>query len=368
MAQQRVSLIGQLTPEHFLAMVQNDGREAPEVCVDGVIRASLTTRRAFPIVMDANVLRNDIAHFVRHGGPTVLVNVALCGIANAFCARHVVEEVEEHRTEWARDAGVDSAAFDAAWHDWYGPILRCVEPDADLAFTADERRRLDVLSEADADDVPSAKLALALNAPLISEDVSPLKAVYGDRYSYEELRKWLSLLQATGEAGALDLGHEAALSIGRLVGLPLWTALRIHPLPTVALASVAWLACPPHRRAQAVSAARGFGLTALELAAELGRLDREALARQEAFPQVDAPTESELNEALGARARRRSVAAWMSRQPSPNWSASQLASTVSGGRFENSIRADLRGSAMFHEVERGRFQLGIPIRWPPSQQ
>jgi len=53
-----------------------------------------------PVVVDANVLRNDIRRACRTGQRTVLVTAANAGLIRLFCARHVHDEVIEHSGEW----------------------------------------------------------------------------------------------------------------------------------------------------------------------------------------------------------------------------------------------------------------------------
>ena len=55
-----------------------------------------------PVVVDANVLRNDILYACRTGRRTVLVTAANAGL-RLFCAEHVYEEVIEHSSDWAAE-------------------------------------------------------------------------------------------------------------------------------------------------------------------------------------------------------------------------------------------------------------------------
>ena len=56
-----------------------------------------------PVVVDANVLRNDIRRACRTGQRTVLVTAANAGFIRLFCAEHVYDEVIEHSGDWTAD-------------------------------------------------------------------------------------------------------------------------------------------------------------------------------------------------------------------------------------------------------------------------
>lgn len=68
-----------------------------------------------PVVVDANVQRNDILRACRTGQRTVLVTAANAGLFRLFCAQHVYDEVIEHSGEWTAGGPVTRGAFLRRW-------------------------------------------------------------------------------------------------------------------------------------------------------------------------------------------------------------------------------------------------------------
>ena len=72
----------------------------------------------------------------------------------------------------------------------------------------DEKARVAVLATAgdqhgDPDDVPTARLALLLDAPLLTKDHNLLYAVYGPTWDVTAHGEWLNTLRAGGDTGPL---------------------------------------------------------------------------------------------------------------------------------------------------------------------
>ncbi len=131
-----------------------------------------------PIVADANRLGNDILYACRRDQRTTLVTAANAGLFRLFCAQHVIDEVWEKSAEWTQGSPVSRAAFLRCWLTEYLPLIRVVrEPLPDDLFTPAEFARIAELARVDPDDVPSAKLALALGAFHLSDDRPALRAV-----------------------------------------------------------------------------------------------------------------------------------------------------------------------------------------------
>ena len=86
------------------------------------------------------------------------------------------------------------------------PLIRVVQiGEGHLAWLSPaELDRVRHLAEPcqDPDDVPSAVLALLLEAFFLSEDVKPLRAVYGHA-DLSGHREWVSILKAGGDVGQL---------------------------------------------------------------------------------------------------------------------------------------------------------------------
>jgi hypothetical protein len=64
-----------------------------------------------PVVLDANVLRNDIRRACRTGQGTVLITAANAGLLRLFCAEHVYQEVIEHSGDWTAAGPVNREEF-----------------------------------------------------------------------------------------------------------------------------------------------------------------------------------------------------------------------------------------------------------------
>jgi hypothetical protein len=66
----------------------------------------------FPVVVDANALRDDLLRVAAGRPRTLMLNGANSGVLRLFCAAHAVEEVDEHLEEWSaqrrhRSRGLD---------------------------------------------------------------------------------------------------------------------------------------------------------------------------------------------------------------------------------------------------------------------
>jgi predicted nucleic acid-binding protein len=181
-------------------------------------------RSKFPVlVVDTNILRNDIIYSCRNSGRvTTLVNDANSGLLRLFCARHVVSEVKEHYREWCEVAGIAPEEFERRWIKAYAPLLRVVDQLPDGLLSEDEERRVEIQRVKDPDDIPSVTLALVLEAFYLSEDKVARQAVYGSRFTNEEIQKWVNVLKAGGDAGILGLLLEAVAMLTGLVGASVW--------------------------------------------------------------------------------------------------------------------------------------------------
>jgi predicted nucleic acid-binding protein len=159
-----------------------------------------------PVVVDANILRNDIRRACRTRQRTVLVTAANAGLIRLFCAQHVHDEVIEHSGEWTATGPVTRSDFLRAWLLEYLPLIRVVPiGDEHLAWLGPaELARVRHLAQPgqDRDDVPSAVLALLLGAFFLSGDGKPLRAVYGDA-DLSGHQAWVDILKAGGDAGQL---------------------------------------------------------------------------------------------------------------------------------------------------------------------
>lgn len=175
-----------------------------------------------PVVVDANVLRNDILRACRTGQRTVLATAANAGLLRLFCAQHVYDEVIEHADDWTASGTVTRDAFLRRWLLEYLPLIRIVPVgEGQLAWLSPaELARIRHLArpDQDPDDVPSAVLALLLEAFFLSEDRKPLHAVYGDAYPAGRHQEWVSILKAGGDAGELGKTLTLAVNLTALAG------------------------------------------------------------------------------------------------------------------------------------------------------
>ena len=213
--------------------------------------------------------------------------------------------------------------------------------------------------------MPSAVLALLLEAFFLSEDRKPLSAVYGDAYPAGRHREWLSILKAGGDAGQLGKTFTLGVNLTVLAGHGVASGAR-----RLAAATSPWL------------------LVAADLGAAWWCLRRPAGTRQRAVSVV----ESVLNCVFGAAIAYREVqdeftsAApkvpdWASlaallppaavlgraclhtlaRSPGCDRSAAELTAELPPlgiAQGEAKVRRVLRDAGPFTEVWRGRWQAG----------
>lgn len=189
---------------------------------DGVFPAT-TLWRASLVVVDANTLRNDIIYACRHEGtPTTLVNGANAQMLRLFCARHVLEELQEHYREWCEEEDVPVAAFVKHFKTSYAPLIRAVRQVPDGLLSTEEQARVEVLRIEDSDDIPSVTLALLLRAFYMSEDLKACRTVYGRKFSNDEVRAWREVLRAGGDAGVVGSLFQVGAMVTGALGVGLW--------------------------------------------------------------------------------------------------------------------------------------------------
>lgn len=329
----------------------------------------------FPIVIDANALRDELLRFAKTGQRTILANAGNTGVLRLFCAGHVVEEVEEHLADWAAQKRLHPADVESAWRTVYLPLLRCVDvPDGLLDPT--EADRLDVLADptntyGDPDDVPTAKLALLLGAPLLSKDQSPLTAVYGVDFDHIAHANWLTQLRAGGDLGPLGQFLHLACTFSAGVGIGTYSGVRTLatkvPWPWLLVGGLATagvfnagVAAQARRR---IRSALASGLKAVVLTlADLAEMHEAARAEFESLRPQTAPWADSLALGNGDAAVTRACLTTLARSPSSNLSAAELEQRLRGQWSfpvgETAIRRRLRQSSCFDQPYRGRFQVG----------
>lgn len=357
------------------SMAKDQGRDLDPIAAAGSPRFrslhAIGGARPKPWVIDANELYNAILHTARTSKTSLLARAASAGFITWYVAEHADGEVDEHLDEWAADAGVDLLAVWRAWDETYRPMLRLVRGDlADLAFTAAEQHRLARLATRDPDDLPTARLAMALGARLVTRDGALLEATYGPGRTSsdhaEELIPTASALTASGQLHEMETltALLPAVMVAEVAGL-----VRRFPFLGVvgAVAAASALRSPERRRQLQTSAQRvstGLG-AALKVWISVHETISEQFARYEPVLGSLAMTTEELD--TDARPR---IVMWMlARRGHADASAADLASSwPSSGqhlRSTTAIRSILHTGSVFTETTRGRFQLGTPLQ-PPT--
>jgi len=327
-----------------------------------------------PVVMDANALGNDLVRNAQKGR-TVLVSAATGGALRLYCARHVTDEIHKHFADvWVPRAKSTAPELARLWASEYLPLLRCVEVPDGLLYPS-ESARIAVLNtpdhpKGDPDDVPTAVLALLLQAPLLSKDGAALEAVYGDHLDVTVHTEWLDALRAGGNLGPLGeyLMASYFLSAGIAVGTYEAAAalVRVVPLPLLMLLAAAgglafhrWV--PPDTKAKMSAGAKTAAREGWDVLQTVLLTYASAKAQFEALA-PDPPTPEDLAEGMPAQALlTRASMHCLARSRSGHMSAEQLSHTLylpGVAHGEGRIREVLRACPAFEQIYRGRFQLG----------
>jgi predicted nucleic acid-binding protein len=322
-----------------------------------------------PVVVDANVLRNDILRACRTGQRTVLVTAANAGLLRLFCARHVYDEVIEHSGDWTAGGPVSRDAFLRRWLLEYLPLIRVVPVgEGQLAWLSPaELARIRHLArpDQDPDDVPSAVLALLLEAFFLSEDAKPLRAVYGDAYRAGQHREWVSILKAGGDAGQLGKVFSFAVNLTALTGHGVASGARriataTSPLLIVAAGlGAAWwyFKRPASTRQQVASTVKTVLTCVLGAAIAYQEVRDEFISAAPKTPDWAALAAGLPPAAVLGRACLHTLA----RSLGCNRSAAELAADLPSlgvAQGEAKVRQVLRDAGPFTEAWRGRWQAG----------
>jgi hypothetical protein len=366
---------GQDRTRHYLTGVHRQNAALPIVGADehGAFVESLLDAlagEALPIVVDANVLRNDIGYFCRHGRRTGLVTATNARIMRLYCAAHVFGEVEEHAARWAGEMGLGVDEYLAVWGENYVPLLRLVDTTGmEALLLPGERARIDRLGRfRDLDDVPSAVLALAMGAFFASEDGAPHEAVYDRQLTIEERAAWRTIVFTGGDSAELRrmisfTGIPPALAVwgGVALGRRLWAWSPFLLLGALALAGVLARRVPRERyrdAGQAAVAALSWLATHVhEPLLEAGEALRSALP---AFPAWDTLVAGVSRDGALARACLYELA----RSRSSPMSARDLAGALPAlgiGQAPPRVGQVLHRYGCFVEPYRGVWQLGSAI-------
>jgi len=320
-----------------------------------------------PVVVDANVLRNDVLYACRNQQRTVLVNAANAGAIRLYAASHVVAEVAEHAKRWATESGdVQYGAFRRRWATEYLPLLRVVTDDT-LPTLLDpaERCRVDRLAVEDSDDVPSATLSLALGAFFLSGDGPALRAVYGADIDLERHAGWLDILKSGGDAGELDKLIFSAVTFPSAVGASLYGLVRrlvrssppwLLMLAGLGIGALGTRVSPETRK----NLGSGLSEAAATFACAYEDYHGALVRFGSAVPAT--PTWEDLARSTdGRRVLARACLHVLARAPTSPMSARELAGALPPlgiGQGEALVRQTLRSGGSFAQPYAGRWQLG----------
>lgn len=339
----------------------------------------------FPIVVDANVIRGELIRMARSGTRTILASAASYGVLRLYCARHVVNEIYEHCDEWADQAGVDPQLLRNVWQETHMRLLRLVDLPPVMLYSQEEVSRLRVLAHktvGDPDDLPTAVLALLLDAPLLSKDKKPLIAVYGEDFDYDAHTEWLDNLRAGGDLGPLGEVMKVTVMVGGGVGIAGFEGVRALmkkvPWPIllglIVAGGIAYTnLVSPELKRKIADGVKSAASVSLEVFSEFGITYVEA---HSTFQQLNAPSSapSQLEESgLSPDALLiRTCLYHLVRYPQSEVSAAELSQLlrdrVEIPCGEKKVRAVLRDNPSFVEVYRGRFQLGQALARTASEE
>ncbi len=317
------------------------------------------------VVIDANVLKSDIADAVRRPGTsTTLFTTMNMRALRVYCAEHVVREIHEHYERFADQSRVSRERFFQQWTR-YLRLLRVI-PDGAIPpslLSPAELGRVETLAREDVDDVPSVVLSLVLGAAFLSKDLLAREAVYGCQSDIEEARDWLTLLRAGGDSSEL-YKMLAELIIGpTIAGAGLVVALRAvakrAPWLAVGLTGLATYGALRVPR-EAYRAIGGTAMNALQIVAAVAKPYYQAAERfAQAAPAE--PTWAELREAnRRGSVLHRAALHVLARAPLGVLSAAELVQALPElgvGQSLTPVRKVLRENRAFVRIH-GKWQVG----------
>ena len=322
-----------------------------------------------PIVVDANVLRNDILYSCCKDHRTTLVTATNAGFLRMFCAEHVIEEVNEHSQRWAREGGIDGALFLDRWQGEYLPLLRCVDVPSGL-LTESEAGEIARLERIDPDDVPSATLARLLGAFYLSEDKTALEAVYGPELDFKIHHAWVDAIRYGSNSAQIAGVSQTALIVPAILGEGLFGAGRFlySKSPWLFVGTIlviggfgylAWRSEQDKVKGALASLADGL----LAIGETVTAFRNYALRCQDAFLRVF-PIVPNWQDMLGSldgdQVLVRHCLHSLAREPRGHLSAAEMHEGIPfyvKGQ-QNTVRKALREYPCFQEVRRGRWQVG----------
>jgi predicted nucleic acid-binding protein len=238
-----------------------------------------------PVVIDSNALRDDLLYALGTGRRTALLDAADGYGLRLFCAEHVMVEVVEHFSEWFAKVGADKAR--RILDRQYRPLLRVVAVPLG-PLKPEETTRIVALRTRDADDVPTAILALMLDAPVLTLDHALLQAVYGTDVDLESQKRWVDLAQAGRVLSDADRAAWGTGVVIQLAGYGAYSGVRALlrmlaalPLPAQAIILLAAGAAIYLGRSQIAAAAKSSGDAIKSIAEQLGPVIGQLVSERE---------------------------------------------------------------------------------------
>jgi predicted nucleic acid-binding protein len=331
------------------------------------------------VVIDSNVLRDDLLHALETGRRTALLDAADGYGLRPFCPEHVLEEVEEHFSDWFGKG--DEREAHRVFNQQYRRLLRVVAvPKGPL--DPEETRRINRLRTQDPDDVPTAILALMLDAPAFTRDHALLEAVYGDAVDLEAQKRWVDLAQAGRVLSDADRAAWGTAVVIQLAGYGAYSGVRALlrllaslPLPAQVIILLAAGAAIYLGRSQLAAAAKSSGDALKSAAEQLGPVIAQLLSERElavamllaARPPSGRDVDYEmprLPTGGSTDALRRLCLYTLARSDARSAAslAQDLPRNLGISVGEAKVRAVLRANPCFYRVPPGRYQVGRPWR------
>lgn len=277
---------------------------------------------------------------LRHGGTALLRSAAL-GSAVVYAPRHVHSEVQRRLTAVAEARDLAVADLFRVWDARYSRVVRFVDVPP---LAADER--LDAVAAVDADDEPTARLAM-LTSPsfLLSKD----KALVRPGLATAEWLPVFLALQASATWNGAVLGLSGSVALAGLAVVRTSTAAIAHPRAAMTVAAMLLTLATLGRKAIAAEwprLAQRMGSAGSAIATALGEV---MIERERVLASFEGtPVDIELNVPLV------DVTRYLARQ---RWPVTANAVVAGTGLSVGLVREILASHSAFVRVGQ-RWQLG----------
>lgn len=305
------------------------------------------------LVGDTGALMKDVCRSLRGEQFTSLLAGLQIGSGRLYIARHVQQEMNRNLPGFAHDRGHSPDAAVARWQEYYLPRTWIV--DVPETWGQHHPGTAAVAARHDT-DLPTARLATALTCPVVGEDRDLIDHGFGDR-------NWLPVAHhVANEALIIEAGYMVGLptavlaqgstAIARhLSRAPVWAQL-------VLLCAAAALLRRWQTNGQAGRHLRRAGSAALRAAEWAEPRVEQALARR---AESDQAWQEQRVTTSATRLLSEYLAEALSVAPTPPLAADLARQLPGPGPLAArtvAIRSVLLSNPAFHQVTRGRWQLG----------